>query len=268
MGKTAAMILGSCLVMQIPALVLHKNSGVSELPSEQSQAEAIPLFVEAHAKELMNAGVTTAETEIAPEAVTDTSDTPPASPEQVARYIHKKTRELLPVPFRGRSRQIAQGLIETANKNQMDPLFLMAVIKQESRFNPEARGAHGEIGLMQLKPSTALAFASLQGLDGEKAYAQVSADLADPVKNIQMGAAYLSKLRASFKRRSSLYISAYNMGAKRVRDHVAEGVQPRIYSSRVLAQYVALSGNMRSDLNVARLDSRLQIQLMSRTLDL
>jgi soluble lytic murein transglycosylase-like protein len=243
MTKTACLILGSCLVLQAPAWVIHNSGGASELPSEQPQSEEMPLYVEAHSRELTDEAAQ------------------PVAPSEVARYIHKTTRELLPVPFRGRSRQIAQALIETANKHQMDPLFLMAVIKQESRFNPEARGSHGEIGLMQIKPSTALAFASLKGLEGDAAYAKVSSDLADPVENIRMGAAYLANLRASFKRHSHLYISAYNMGAKRVRAHVADGVQPRIYSSRVLAQYAELADGM-------SVRTRAPAHQATRTLDL
>lgn len=251
MSKTACVILGSCLVLQIPAHLLNTNAGEIELASEQPQAETLPLYVESHSKELM-----------------EEPSAEPISPDEVARYIHKTTRELLPVPFRGRSRQVARALIDSANKHEMDPLFLMAVIKQESRFNPEARGSHGEIGLMQIKPSTAATFANLEGLDAEAATAKVSADLLDPVKNIELGSAYLARLRASFKGRTHLYISAYNMGAKRVRDHVADGVQPRIYSSRVLAQYVELSGGMTTQAHLQKVESIAAGRAYSRTLDL
>lgn len=253
MNKSACIILGSCLAIQVPVLVIQNNSSETTLASEQPQAEVLPLYVEAHSKELMDEKRESAE---------------PVSPDEVARYIHKTTRDLLPVPFRGRSRQVARALIDSANKHEMDPLFLMAVIKQESRFNPEARGAHGEIGLMQIKPSTASAFAQLEGLDATAATAKVSEDLLDPVKNIEMGSAYLARLRASFKGRTHLYISAYNMGAKRVRDHVADGVQPRIYSSRVLAQYVELSGGMSSDVQLQKIETLVSSRSFSRTLDL
>lgn len=253
MTKTACVILGSCLVIQIPVFLMQNNSGSSELASVQPQSELLPLYAESHSKELMDEGVDPAQ---------------PVSPDEIARYIHKTTRELLPVPFRGRSRQVARALIDSANKHEMDPLFLMAVIKQESRFNPEARGSHGEIGLMQIKPSTAAAFADLSGVDQEAVNAKVSEDLLDPVKNIEMGSAYLARLRASFKGRTHLYISAYNMGAKRVRDHVADGVQPRIYSSRVLAQYVELSGGLNSQAHIQRMESIASSRHINRTLDL
>lgn len=183
-------------------------------------ALAVPLFQEDHSRELIDGGVAAAD------------------PKEMARFVFKRTQDLLPVPFKGRAHRVAQALIESANTHQMDPVFLMAVIAQESKFNPDARGSHGEIGLMQLKPSTA---ASVSGGATED---DVIAQLEDPAQNVRLGAAYLAKLRHSFRRRSSLYISAYNMGAARVREHVAAGVEPNIYSSQVMAHYLELSSGI------------------------
>lgn len=212
-----------------------------------STGEVVPLFHQEHSHELIDGG---------------TEDT--NQPKDTARFVYKKTRELLPVPFRGRSRLVAEALIQTANDYQMDPLFLMAIISQESKFNPLALGSHGEIGLMQLKPSTAITVASVNGLTDEQAYTEVSEALKDPVQNIRLGAAYLARLRASFKHRSALYISAYNMGATRVRSHVALGVQPQIYSSKVLAHYVELSGGVQTVASA----SPPKLVVYRRTLDL
>lgn len=203
-----------------------------------AETTAVPLFHEEHSKELIDGGV---QSEVAPE--------------EMARFIFKKTRELLPVPFKGRSQRLAQSIIESANANQLDPVFLMAVITQESKWNPDARGSHGEIGLMQLKPSTAAVYSS----SGD-----VEAELRDPVQNVRIGAAYLASLRESFKHRSNRYIAAYNMGATRVRAHVAAGVEPHIYSSSVLAHYVELSGGIPQ--TVA--STRMELQVYNRTLAL
>lgn len=57
-----------------------------------------------------------------------------------------------------------------------------AVVRHESRFNPKARGRHGEIGLMQIKPQTA------RGLG----YSGTAAGLYDVETNLKWGMAYLA----------------------------------------------------------------------------
>ncbi len=56
------------------------------------------------------------------------------------------------------------------------------VIRHESRFNPKARGRHGEIGLMQIKPQTARALG----------YTGTAAGLYDVETNLKWGMAYLA----------------------------------------------------------------------------
>ncbi len=228
-------------------MVLSDIGFDSSESASASTEEIVPLFHQEHSHELIEGG---------------TEDT--NQPQETARFVYKKTRELLPVPFRGRSRLVAEALIQTANDYQMDPLFLMAIISQESQFNPLARGSHGEIGLMQLKPSTAMTVASLSGLTDEQALAEVSEALKDPVQNIRLGAAYLARLRVSFRNRSTLYISAYNMGATGVRTHVALGLEPRVYSSKVLAHYVELSGAVQTVASI----TPTKLVVFRRTLDL
>lgn len=225
MTRSILAILGSCLALQAPLAVT--DIPVAQRGTSSSEFEVQPLFHKEHSKELL-------ETDSVNEEV---------SAEEVSKFILKRTRELLPVPFRGQSRRIAQALIESANKHQMDPLFLMAVIEQESTFNPKARGGAGEIGLMQIKPSTAAFILSRQSKVSVK-ISRVEKMLLDPVANIRFGAAYLAQLRASFKGQGHHYITAYNMGSARLREKLKEGVQPRIYSSKVLARYVAFSGGL------------------------
>jgi soluble lytic murein transglycosylase-like protein len=57
-----------------------------------------------------------------------------------------------------------------------------AVIRHESRFNPKARGRHGEIGLMQIKPQTARSLG----------YTGTAAGLYDVETNLKWGMAYLA----------------------------------------------------------------------------
>jgi hypothetical protein len=113
MAKSACLILGSVFILQAPIAL---QADLQAAPS-QEEAAAVPLFHEEHSKELIDGGV---QNEVAPA--------------EMARFVFRKTRELLPVPFKGRAQRLAQSIIESANDNQLDPVFLMAVIEQESTW--------------------------------------------------------------------------------------------------------------------------------------
>jgi soluble lytic murein transglycosylase-like protein len=58
----------------------------------------------------------------------------------------------------------------------------MAVVRVESNYNPRARGRAGEVGLMQIKPSTARAMG----------YSGSIKALYDPETNLRWGMKYLA----------------------------------------------------------------------------
>jgi hypothetical protein len=72
---------------------------------------------------------------------------------------------------------------QEAKRTGLDPALVDAVIKVESDYRPDTIGAAGEIGLMQVLPSTA----RLLGFDG------TDQELAEPAANIRLGATYLAK---------------------------------------------------------------------------
>ncbi len=53
------------------------------------------------------------------------------------------------------SAELSESLLKVSRDYLYDPVFLLAVVKTESQFNPLAVGLAGEIGLMQIKPETA-----------------------------------------------------------------------------------------------------------------
>lgn len=59
-----------------------------------------------------------------------------------------------------------QALLLASRKLKLDSMLLLSIIETESGFNPKRRGRHGEIGLMQLKPSTARWIAKKQACVG------------------------------------------------------------------------------------------------------
>lgn len=110
----------------------------------------------------------------------------------------------------------------------------MAVISGESSFNPLAKGPVGEIGMMQIRPSTGKWMCGLMKKKwrGDKI-------LRDPVENIKIGVAYLSWLRAKFAGNGQLYLAAYNMGPKSVKNAVSRNVYPKDYPIHVMKRYIA-----------------------------
>ncbi|MGB9602920.1 MAG: lytic transglycosylase domain-containing protein [Verrucomicrobiia bacterium] len=80
-------------------------------------------------------------------------------------------------------------ILAAAAYYNVDPALIKAIIWRESRFNPNAIGRKGEIGLMQIMPATAKDWAA-----AEKINSLVFTDLFNPQKNIMCGTWYVRKL--------------------------------------------------------------------------
>jgi soluble lytic murein transglycosylase-like protein len=87
---------------------------------------------------------------------------------------------------------------QAAARNGIDPNLIIAVMRQESGFNPRARSYKGASGLMQLMPATARRF----GVN----------NIYDPVENIEGGAKYLRFLLDTFNGDINLVLAGYNAG--------------------------------------------------------
>jgi|GEM_PF-435733 len=148
--------------------------------------------------------------------------------------VYHWTREHLPAKYRRQSGKIAQTIIDESTKNKFDPVFLMSVIEGESSWHPDKVGGVGEIGLMQLRPSTGKWMASRAGVKwkGDKS-------LFDPCTNVKIGAAYLSYLRDRFDDHARLYLAAYNMGQSNVDSALDKKIWPKDYPIHVMKRYVA-----------------------------
>ncbi len=100
---------------------------------------------------------------------------------------------------------------EAARINHIDPYLIIAVMREESRFDEEARSIAGAKGLMQLMPQTAAR------LNSEMSLNKNSLNLYDPKFNILIGSYYIKKLLKEFKSLPAA-IAAYNAGENVVRE--------------------------------------------------
>ncbi len=156
------------------------------------------------------------------------------SKKNMSKGIHEIVKARLPKAFKSRAYSISKTIIEEAAKYSLDPYFVMAVISGESSFNPIAVGPVGEIGMMQIRPSTGKWMAEIKKTKwrGDKT-------LRDPVANIKLGVAYLSWLRTKFDGHGQLYLAAYNMGPKAVKNAVSRDIYPKDYPIHVMKRYIA-----------------------------
>jgi len=118
-----------------------------------------------------------------------------------------------------------QLLIErTAERHQLDPLLLAALVEVESGRNAGAVSPKGARGLGQLMPATARRFDV--------------ADVHDPAENLDGAARYLAWLIERYQGDLTLALAAYNAGEGAVDRHL--GVPPypetRAYVRKVLGR--------------------------------
>ncbi|MFA5353185.1 MAG: lytic transglycosylase domain-containing protein [Thermodesulfovibrionales bacterium] len=104
---------------------------------------------------------------------------------------------------------------EAAKRSGLDPFLILSVIREESRFDPQARSIAGALGPMQLMPQTARKVA--------KGIPDVSPEeLTLPRTNIIIGSQYLLHLVETF-RSIPLAIAAYNAGEEAVKNWLRKG---------------------------------------------
>lgn len=93
----------------------------------------------------------------------------------------------------------------------IDPLLLLAVMRQESRFRHDAVSPVGALGLIQVMPATGSRVAAMLG-----AVEFHPEELLRPETNIRLGAYYLGQLMRRFPGQFPLAIASYNGGPHNV----------------------------------------------------
>jgi Transglycosylase SLT domain len=116
-------------------------------------------------------------------------------------------------------------IFHAGEKQGIDPRFIHAVIKQESRYDAKAVSGAGAQGLMQMMPATAKRF----GLK----------DPFDAAQNVEAGTKYLKWLLARFDGDVSLALAGYNAGEGAVDKY--NGIPPfgetQNYVKKIVSNY-------------------------------
>jgi soluble lytic murein transglycosylase len=126
---------------------------------------------------------------------------------------------------------ILRTIEKSAEKFDLEPALVKAVIKTESDFNPMAVSSAGAMGLMQLMPQTATRWSVNNPMD--------------PVENIWGGVRYLRHLLDLFDGQLSLAIAAYHAGEDRVQGtwNIPPIPATQEYVNRVLKHYKKYRGD-------------------------
>ncbi len=94
-----------------------------------------------------------------------------------------------------------------ASKYQVDPHLVVAIMRNESKFNPNALSSKGAKGLMQIAPITGRWASEKLAIENYEEEMLYDIDL-----NIQIGCWYLDILHQEFNSNLDLIIAAYNAG--------------------------------------------------------
>ena len=117
-----------------------------------------------------------------------------------------------------------------AAERGLDPIFLAALIRQESAFSSGIHSGAGAIGLMQVMPATGRELAQAEGVRGFTV-----ASLESPEINIHLGTRFWVDMSRRFGGDVPLVLTAYNAGpsrASRWRDF-PEMVDPSRFTERI-----------------------------------
>ena len=152
----------------------------------------------------------------------------------INKFIDQVLTTRLPKKYLKETKLIRKTIIANSKKYDLDPLFVLALIDGESGFNPLAKGPVGEIGLMQLRDSTAK-WLSKEYL--KTPYKGIKS-LENPYVNIRLGTNYLRFLRSRYKK-DNHYISAYNLGPQQLKEALGRKVIPKDYKKHVMKRYIS-----------------------------
>jgi soluble lytic murein transglycosylase-like protein len=161
---------------------------------------------------------------------------PEAAPEDPSLVLVRSVLTLRAARMQEPDRErLAQALVDAEREVGISVFLLVALIEQESRFDPMAKGPRGSLGLMQVRPFVGRDVAARIGVrwEGDRT-------LFDPVANVRIGSNYLREVLDRFGS-EVLALAAYNMGPNRLARRLARGDdRSPTFVRRVLRDYQGL----------------------------
>ncbi|MEQ1603463.1 MAG: transglycosylase SLT domain-containing protein [Pyrinomonadaceae bacterium] len=151
----------------------------------------------------------------------------------------RQAEMLYPAPFKSE-------LLRSASERGIDPRLLLAIMRQESRFRPDAKSNAAARGLMQFISTTSNKVAAELNRDNFR-----QDELYSPSTAILFGSQYLSNLFKTFPGQPDAVVASYNGGddnmrrwLNRSRSNIPERYVPEVvyaqskdYVQRVMASY-------------------------------
>ena len=140
--------------------------------------------------------------------------------DQALRYVKHYVPDYLSIPFESAPPEFWRlafplpyraEMERQARENGLDPLFVAALVRQESEFNPKAVSTSNARGLAQIMPATGLDLSRRLKL---KPY--TTARLFQPQISLRLGTYYLKTIADRFNGRWEAVLAAYNAGPSRV----------------------------------------------------
>jgi soluble lytic murein transglycosylase len=101
---------------------------------------------------------------------------------------------------------------------RIEPTLVLALMREESRYQPDAVSVTGALGLLQIMPDTGSRLAQEVGLAGF-----TPAQLLDPRVSLRLGSHYLDRLAARFGGAVAPAVASYNAGPDLVAEWLAAG---------------------------------------------
>lgn len=114
--------------------------------------------------------------------------------------VPEVSEQVYPIHYR-------ESIARVAERYDLDPYLVAAVVNTESGYNPEAVSSAGAVGLMQLMPDTADWVTGLPGWRGGD-----SPNLSNPDDSLELGACYLRYLLDTLGGGTRPALAAYNAG--------------------------------------------------------
>lgn len=128
---------------------------------------------------------------------------------EFAAILQRASEKKRPSPV-SKEERIQQAVTNASQKYDLPPSLILAIIKQESHFNPEAESPTGAQGLMQLMPGTAREMGVTHSFDIDQ--------------NVDGGSRYMRQMLDQFGGDVRLALAAYNAGPTRVGQY--NGIPP------------------------------------------